>query len=344
MSRTEPVQTWVQVLQDRWWIGVVSLLVCLVVTPIVRHIAGRARPAAGDREFYGPRGRRIPFLGGLVICIGLLAGLGAFLATTPSFLAQWPELVTSLVGGSLGKLLKNPVWNLIAITVAFVAITVIGLLSDLTKIGRKRQIAGQMLCAAILLAGGVGIRMGYLVMRPLGLSQFNWVLLPISTVMCIAVVVAMSNATKVLGALDGLCSGVTGIVTIGFLALTTWLAMWSRFPGTDELRVGLCLATAGAALGFLPYNIPPASVFLGNAGGMLLGFFVATMMAMFCQEGHARWLIASFVVFAVPILDTAIAVVRRMAARRSIFADDRSHLHHQLLDRGLTLKQVVTLF
>ena len=126
--------------------------------------------------------------------------------------------------------------------------------------------------------------------------------------------------------------------------LAVWLAVWGRHPGTDELRIGLCLAMAGAVFGFLPYNIPPASIFMGDAGSMLLGFFVATMMALFCQEGTARWFVAAMVVFALPILDTALAVVRRLLSGRSIFVGDRSHLYDQLVDRGMTVKQVVGLF
>jgi UDP-GlcNAc:undecaprenyl-phosphate GlcNAc-1-phosphate transferase len=101
---------------------------------------------------------------------------------------------------------------------------------------------------------------------------------------------------------------------------------------------------AGAVLGFLPYNLPPASIFMGDAGSMLLGFFVAAMMCLFCIEGTARWLVASAVVFSLPILDTGLAVVRRLLAGQSIFAGDRGHLYDQLQDRGMSVKQVVALF
>jgi UDP-GlcNAc:undecaprenyl-phosphate/decaprenyl-phosphate GlcNAc-1-phosphate transferase len=181
-------------------------------------------------------------------------------------------------------------------------------------------------------------------LRPLGLCLPDYLVLPLSVIFCLMVVVAACNATNLLDGLDGLCGGVTGIIALGFLALAIWLALWNQFPGTDELRVALCFAMAGAVLGFLPYNIPPASIFMGDAGSMLLGFFVATMMALFCQEGNARWFIAALAVFILPILDTALAVVRRLAAGKPIFAGDRSHLYDQLVDRGMTVKQVVVLF
>jgi len=83
---------------------------------------------------------------------------------------------------------------------------------------------------------------------------------------------------------------------------------------------------------------------MGDAGSMLLGFFVAVMIALFCEQGNARWFLASLVVFALPILDTSLAVVRRLLGRKSIFAGDRGHLYDQLVDRGMTVKKVVALF
>ena len=336
-------KSWIEVLRNEWWVGVVSLLVSLAVTPILRYLATRAK---AGREHYlpGPRGGGAPSVGGMAICAGLLAGLAGSLAAMLYDPQQNAEIVATFLSGPFNKPLANPIWNLIGIAAASVTITIVGLLGDTMKIGRKRQILGQILSAAILLTCGVGIRMARPVLELLGISQTTWVLPAASTVMCVAFVMVMSGATKVLADLDGLCSGVTGIVALAFLVLATSLATWGYLPGTDEVRVGLCLAMAGAVLGFLPYNAPPARAVLGGSGGMLLGLFVAVMMAMFSREGHSRWLIASFVVFSVPLLDAGVAVIRRINTRRSIFANDRSHLHHQLLDRGMTIKQVVALF
>jgi len=179
-----------------------------------------------------------------------------------------------------------------------------------------------------------------------------WVVLPLSALMCIGLVISACNATNLLDGLDGLCGGVTAIIAIGFLALSLLLEPYAPM-GTrayDLFRIAICLSMVGAILGFLPYNIPPASIFMGDAGSMLLGFFVATMMVMFCQpEGNApggnpRLLLAAIVVYALPIADTGLAVVRRFIAGKSIFAGDRSHLYDQLVDRGMSVKKVVVLF
>jgi UDP-GlcNAc:undecaprenyl-phosphate GlcNAc-1-phosphate transferase len=162
-------------------------------------------------------------------------------------------------------------------------------------------------------------------------------------VLTVLTVLAACNATNLIDGLDGLCGGVTGIIALGFLALAAYLATYGS-SNIDSLRIALCLAMAGAVLGFLPYNVPPASIFMGDAGSMLLGFFVATMMVLFCQEGNGRWFLAALGVFALPILDTALAVVRRLRSGQSILAGDRSHLYDQLVDRGMSVRQVVVLF
>jgi UDP-GlcNAc:undecaprenyl-phosphate GlcNAc-1-phosphate transferase len=157
-------------------------------------------------------------------------------------------------------------------------------------------------------------------------------------------VLSTCNATNFLDGLDGLCGGVTAIIALGFLGLATFLATWGHAPAVDELRIALCLAMVGAILGFLPYNAPPATIFMGDAGSMLLGFFVAAMMGLFCHDGPARWVLASGLIFGLPILDTALALVRRIRKRVSIFSGDRSHLYDQLVDRGLSVNRVVFLF
>ena len=153
----------------------------------------------------------------------------------------------------------------------------------------------------------------------------------LSIPMCLLIVIGACNATNLIDGLDGLCGGVTGIIAVGFLALSAYLAEYGSAGEIDEIRIGLCLAMAGAVLGFLPYNVPPASIFMGDAGSMLLGFFVATMMALFCQEGNSRWFLAACAVFALPILDTALAVVRRLLAGAGIFAGDRQECHQRLI-------------
>ncbi len=333
----------IEILSSQWGVGIAAFVAALVATPIFRFIAYKAKIVDRPDDLLKPHKRPTAYLGGLGICTGLMAGLTTYLCFMPDSI-DWQATRDALSNGQFDSLLKNPVWNLFAIMLASLLIMLVGLFDDIKDIKPKKKVLGQLAAAAILLIGGVGTYMVQVLTAPIGIHLPIWLVVILSAMGCLVLVVSTCNATNLLDGLDGLCGGVTAIISLGFLALAVWLASWGRFPGTDELRVGLCMAMAGAILGFLPYNIPPASIFMGDAGSMLLGFFVATMMALFCQEGNLRWLLAAIVIFALPIIDTSLAVVRRLRAGVSIFSGDRSHLYDQLVDRGMTVKQVVALF
>lgn len=337
-------QTAAEVLTRHWQVGAIALGVALVATPLVRLVAYKAKLVDRPDDLLKPHGKPIAYLGGIAMYLGLLAGLAAYVCLMPNIEARWSAIRQALPAGNFTELMSNPLWNLLAIALSSAVITIVGLFDDIRGIKPRQKFYGQILAAGILLAGGIGNRMAIVVLAHMPFATPLWLLSIISMVMCMVLVIATCNASNLLDGLDGLCSGVTGITALGFLALAVWLATWEHAPFNSELRVGLCLAMAGAVLGFLPYNMPPASIFMGDAGSMLLGFFVATMMAMFCYEGNIRWFMAACGIFALPIIDTGLAVVRRVLRGRSIFAGDRSHLYDQLVDRGMTVKQVVMLF
>jgi len=337
------VYTLQQVL-EHWWIAAVALGASLIATPICRWVAYRFKIVDRPDALLKPHGRPIAYLGGVGICTGLLAGLAISVAVLPDLGDKWQSLVTSLSKGDFRSVLHNPIWNLSAIAVASVLIMLVGLIDDLRNITPNKKLLGQVLAAAVLLLGGIAHRMAIVVTSPLLGPMSDYVVVPLSMIMCVLMVIAACNATNLIDGLDGLCGGVTWIIALGFLLLASYLATWDQHPGADQLRVVLSLAMAGAIVGFLPYNVPPASIFMGDAGSMLIGFFVATMMALFCQQGNLRWLAGACMIFALPILDTGLAVVRRLISGKGIFVGDRSHLYDQLVDRGMSVKQVVYLF
>ena len=128
-----------------------------------------------------------------------------------------------------------------------------------------------------------------------------------SSIVVVCVVVACCNATNLMDGLDGLCGGVTAVIAAGFLFLAVHLAMSTGAfdPNLDAMRVVIAIALLGAVLGFIPYNFNPASIFMGDTGSMFLGFCCATMILLMSQGQHWRWFLASMVMFALPVLDTA---------------------------------------
>jgi UDP-GlcNAc:undecaprenyl-phosphate GlcNAc-1-phosphate transferase len=153
-------------------------------------------------------------------------------------------------------------------------------------------------------------------------------------------ILGATNSLNLLDGLDALCAGVTSIITVAFMVLTLFLATWGYSPVGDPVRLILCLALVGGTLGFLPLNRHPAKIFMGDAGSMLLGFAAGTMMILF-TETIGRWSIAAIVIFGLPILDTAVALVRRFVNKQPLFASDRGHIYDQLVDRGYGVKRTV---
>ncbi len=141
MARFSPIE----VLDGVWWVGVVSLLVSLLATPIARLVAYKAGVLDKPDELLKPHQRPIAYLGGLAICAGLLLGLLAYALTMGDTAAQWSAIRSDLAGMRLRSLAHNRLWHLIAIGAACLLITVMGLLDDLKNLKPRHKIYGQIL-------------------------------------------------------------------------------------------------------------------------------------------------------------------------------------------------------
>lgn len=149
-------------------------------------------------------------------------------------------------------------------------------------------------------------------------------------------IVGCTNAVNLIDGLDGLAVGVSAISSLTMLVVSLFVA---------EPNVALILAAlTGACLGFMPYNMNPAKIFMGDVGAQLLGYVLATASIMGMFKLHA---IITFIIpvlaLALPIADTAFAFVRRLLHGQSPFRADRGHIHHRLLDMGLNQKQSVAI-
>ena len=198
----------------------------------------------------------------------------------------------------------------------------IGLWDDRHGMQPGVKMFGQAVAASTLLAGGAVPDLGL----PVG----------IEAAVTLVALIALMNAVNFLDNMNGMVPGLSAIALTGF----AWV---SAARGANGIAAAQ-LALAGACAGLLPYNFPRARIFLGDAGSMLLGFFVATLMMLFALEGTLRWFLAACVIFGLPILDTSLAVIRRALSGKNIFSGDRSHLYDQLVDRGMSVKKVVALF
>ena len=320
--------------------------ISFLFTPVLRHIAvhyGYIDEPDGLRKFHHTP---VAYLGGVAVFLGWLSGLAISQFLTPHYI---PE------GMPLNRLVIS-----FAIIVAACVVVLLGLWDDVIRISPWMKITGQLGAATCLVLGGVGQKTACVLIDPilrrtghyLGIPSVSpeiwmlahpWIVTLVSIAFVFVIVIGCCNAANLMDGLDGLCGGVTAIVAAGFLFLSVHLAMSSGavFANQDALRVVLGLALLGGVLGFVPYNFNPASIFMGDAGSMFLGFVCALLMILFADGQHFKWFLAALVMFSLPILDTALAFVRRWVNGRPIFSPDRYHFHHQLVARGFSVKQTV---
>ena len=336
-----------QVLEQYVYVFYGAFIIAFTFTPIMRVVANYYgiidRPDRVRKMHSVP----VAYLGGVAVFLGWLTGLA---------ISQFRGLHVSDPG------LPTHVTINFSIIAGATVIIILGLWDDIFTIKPKVKILGQTVAAVFLLSEGIGTRCtgilfntinGYLHNRHFTAGSFwasmplihfpDWVIVGTSSIVVICVVVACCNATNLMDGLDGLCGGVTAVISGGFLFLAVHLALVSGAidPNLDAMRVVIALALLGAVLGFIPYNFNPASIFMGDTGSMFLGFCCAVMIMLMTQGQHWRWFLAAMVMFALPVLDTALAFTRRWVNGRPLFSADKQHFHHQLVARGFSVKKTV---
>lgn len=325
------------VLRSYWPVLVIAFVVSLVLTPLCRRLALRRGIVDKPDEWLKPHGQPIPYLGGVAIFLGWLAGIiCAWVLFTPAGV----EATASLTGPVLDHTL------ILGIMLAGTAIMLLGLCDDLRVMSPRVKLAGNIAVAIMLLAFGLGDEIIVILTNRVHVqldAGETWLKLLYSVPVTVFIIVGACNATNLIDGLDGLCSGVIGIISIGFLVLAIHLHVFSPWNPGDGARVVLSLAMLGGALGFLPFNRNPAKIFMGDAGSMLLGLNSAVILLLFAEDNRLRWMVASLLVFGLPIADMLLTLVRRWRAQRPIMAGDRSHFYDQLIDRGLSVRKVVYL-
>ncbi len=321
----------------QFWPVIVSSFVCaLAATWLCKKLAVKFGIVDRPDDLVKTHKEPIAYLGGIGMLIGLTVGVlaGIYCLRNEDFFSpalKW--LLGILAGGAIACF--------------------VGLADDIFDIKPMRKILGQVLAAVILLlvtcwyaenaSYNIGIVPGLrYITGPLHLPMPRNLEMILSIFVVIFFVLGATNSLNLLDGLDGLCAGVTAIITIAMLLLSMHLATWGFSEVGDPVRIIICLGLVGGVCGFLPFNRYPAKIFMGDAGSMLLGFMVAALMILFAEQ-VPRWWLASIVVFGLPILDTAVALVRRLLNHRPLFVSDRGHIYDQMIDRGIPLKRTVAI-
>lgn len=271
--------------------------------------------------------RPTPRLGGIAMFFGIAAGMGVA-AVLPAFSRVFDE-PSMIIGLGLASLI----------------IVVVGVADDIWDLDWTLKLAAQILAAWVLAWHGI-----QLYTLPIGGQTIvsSWISLAIT----IVAVVLVMNAMNFIDGLDGLVAGVATIAG-GVFFVYAYILQSQAHTDYFNLASLSTVVLVGACLGFLPLNWHPAKLFMGDAGSMLVGLFMAASTISITGRIDSEFaqrddvfsaffapafipLLLPLAVLAVPLLDFVLAVIRRLAAGKSPFAADRKHLHHRLLDMGHT--------
>jgi len=290
-------------------IGLMSITAALLLTPAVGALAWRAGAVSWPDNGRNRHVRPTALWGGMAVHGALLVSLVAYCCTVPNA--------------------ANALWLPLGLGVSGTVLCLLGCWDDRRALPALWKLLGQMAAILPTVLWGCcaerAVLFGYDV-------ELGWLSVPAT----VGWLVLGTNALNLLDGMDGLAS-VTAIVISGAVAVI------AAGQGHFEV-VFLALALAGALAGFLVFNLPPARVYLGDAGSLVIGFLLSLLVLQVSLEGPVTANVGvAAVLFFVPLLDTGLAVVRRTLKGRCFMVADRGHIHHRLLDRGYGIWQVLGL-
>ena len=283
-----------------------TMLVSAAITPLVRRLAFVL--GAVDK----PNARRVnkkamPSMGGLAIFIAFT--FGTFVLLRGQF----------------------PTHELFSLFLAECVIIITGMIDDIKELSPKQKMLG-ILIAALVVYFLAGIRMNILTIPLVGTFELGWLSFPITVFW----ILAITNAVNLIDGLDGLATGVS------IIALFTMGVIAYFFLAITNVSVSIMIFCLSAALiGFLPHNFHPAKIFLGDTGALFIGFMIAVLSLKGLKNVTFVTLLIPVIILGVPITDTVYAMLRRILNKKPISQADKHHLHHRLMQLGLSHRQTV---
>ncbi|MBT5657377.1 MAG: undecaprenyl/decaprenyl-phosphate alpha-N-acetylglucosaminyl 1-phosphate transferase [Phycisphaerae bacterium] len=327
---------------------VVAWAVTLLCAPLIRALAIETGVVDHPDEARKIHSKPVAYLGGVAVFFGLLAGIAV------SYAIDMPASFRPIP---------------IAIVIGMIAITATGVGDDVWGWDPRFKIMGQLVAAAGLSLFGIGTQTAAAFLAYFfGTSDLNFEVIGITInvtewvgVGIVAVLVlGACNASNLIDGLDGLLSGTTSIIGGGLLLISLLMALHMTTSDLEWIekslpasvvamegvtlagaRIALCMALIGATLGFLAHNFNPATIFLGDAGSLLIGYFCVTIILMLGELGQTHFVLAGLIVFGLPIADTILAITRRKVQGLKASDPDANHLHHILKRQFGTVKQAV---
>ena len=288
----------------------ISFSFLLVVTPILIHYGRRwgVVDASNRRTIHSGN---IPRIGGVGISLGTML----------------PLVLLLFYHNNVSEVFFSSLANPLVIIGGGLLISGLGLLDDVRGVPARWKFLFQIAVAAAAYRFGFAIEQ---LSTPFGAIEFGYLSLPVTILWIVGII----NAFNLIDGMDGLSSGIAFFVSVTILILA--------LHNNIEFVALISAALAGAVVGFLVYNFNPAKIFMGDSGSMFIGFLLAVLSLKGASKHHTLVsLLVPIVAMGVPILDTALALLRRFLRSQPLFMADRQHIHHVLLSKGWNQRRVV---
>lgn len=284
-----------------FYIVLITFVSSLILVPLIRDIAKHIN-AMDIPDKRKVHKKPMPRLGGLAIFLSFLVGYMFFAPLTT-------QMISILIGSFL--------------------IVLLGIIDDINPLKATTKLWGQILVAIVL------VFYGKIFINELSLFGMNLELGIWAYPLSLFIIVACINSINLIDGLDGLAAGTSSIYFITIIIISLLLGR------TDNLGFILCLITLGATLGFLYYNFNPATIFMGDTGSMFLGFMIAVVAMLGFKTATLTSFLVPILILFIPILDTLLAILRRLIKGESIGKPDKEHVHFQLLNKTSSVKKTV---
>ena len=281
-----------------------AFIITFATTPLFRRLAIKVDAVDRPRDDRRVHKKPIPYFGGLGIYL-------AIMVTVLYFGNNSPKQMAILLGATV--------------------INIMGVIDDLKDLSPKTKLAVQMAVGFYLVYNGIFIDN---ITNPLSFRGASTIDLPniVSDIVTVFWITGITNTVNLIDGLDGLATGVSAISALSLMAVAYKLGYVNS--------VLLSSVLAGACLGFLPYNFNPASIFLGDAGSLFLGYMLATISIEGVMKSSLTIAaIVPMLILVIPIFDTTFAIFRRLAKGQHPMKADKGHLHHRLLRKGYSQKK-----
>jgi UDP-GlcNAc:undecaprenyl-phosphate GlcNAc-1-phosphate transferase len=295
---------------------ILAFIVSFCATPIVRRLAFKVGAVDIPKDNRRMHKKPIALMGGAAIITGFVVSIIFNLITSRSLLPFSEDMLGMLAG--------------------MVIISIMGVLDDIFTLNAKTKLLFQLAAAiTAVLISGARITIVTNPFAQLGYTTLNPI---ISYIVTILWIVGITNAINLIDGLDGLAAGVSAISCLSLFFISILRADIAPAVYTAILTAAL----GGAALGFLPFNFNPAKIFMGETGAAFLGFALGVISIQGTLKSFTAVSIAiPLLVLGLPIFDTITSILRRLRNGKSFMEADRDHLHHRLIDLGLSQRQSV---